>query len=188
MFKFFTKKNAGFTLVETLVAISIFSVSLLGLMSILATSISNTSEVKEKNIATYLAQEGIEYMRNMRDTYMLYDAGGAATGWTNFNNKLTGAFCTISGCYFSADAFSGPMNNLPMSSCASGSCPQMKYDASTGKYGYTYSTSSPFTRKITVTLMGSPTYEVKVFSTVFWTQGSGTYNMTLSENLFNWIE
>src|SRR3989338_7743588 len=80
--KFFLKKvnkqNSGFTLVEMLVAVSIFTVSLLGIMSVIASGISDTGYAKKKIIATYLAQEGIEYIRNMRDTYVLYPANG---GW-----------------------------------------------------------------------------------------------------------
>jgi prepilin-type N-terminal cleavage/methylation domain-containing protein len=60
--------SKGFTLVETLVAIAIFTMSILGLMSVMAQGISDTTYAKQKIIATYLAQEGIEYVRNMRDT------------------------------------------------------------------------------------------------------------------------
>mgnify|MGYP001590493320 CR=1 FL=1 len=75
--------TTGFTLVEVLVAISIFTVSLIGMMSVLAGSIANTSYAKQKMIATYLAQEGIEYVRNMRDNAVLYTGGG---NWTSFRN------------------------------------------------------------------------------------------------------
>lgn len=69
---------------ETLVAISIFTMSILGLLSILASGISDTNYAKEKMVASYLAQEGIEYVRNMRDTAVLYDTLGAQHGWNAF--------------------------------------------------------------------------------------------------------
>lgn len=78
------KLFSGFTLVETLVAISIFTMSILGLMSVLASGISNTGFAKKKMQATYLAQEGIEYVRNQRDTFVL-EKGGQA-GWEEFWN------------------------------------------------------------------------------------------------------
>ena len=84
MSKFLKQKNNGFTLVETLVAISIFSMSILGLLSILSGGISNTGYAKQKIIAGYLAQEGIEYVRNMRDTSMLYNAIDPQHGWDAF--------------------------------------------------------------------------------------------------------
>jgi Tfp pilus assembly protein PilV len=79
-----TPKGGGFTLVEALIAISIFTMSLLGIMSILADNITNIGYAKQKMTATYLAQEGIEYVRNIRDTKAL-SLGGSA-GWTNFIN------------------------------------------------------------------------------------------------------
>src|ERR1035437_8061789 len=69
MVKFFKQKNKGFTLVETLIAISIFSMTIVTMMSILGSGISDTNYAKRKMIAGYLAQEGIECARNARDNY-----------------------------------------------------------------------------------------------------------------------
>ena len=78
-----TPKGGGFTLVETLVAISIFSVSILGIMSVLASGISHANYAKQKMIALYLAQEGIEYARNIRDTKVLFSVNN---GWGEFRD------------------------------------------------------------------------------------------------------
>ena len=77
------KRSRGFTLVETLIAISIFSVSVVAMMSILGTGIYDTNYAKKKMAASYLAQEGIEYIRNVRDNDVLYTS---ATGnnWSTF--------------------------------------------------------------------------------------------------------
>ena len=101
MKNFFTQKNkvSGFTLVETLIAISIFSISVVALMSFLSQNLADTEYVKEKMIAVYLAQENIEYVRNMRDTYVLY-SGMTGNNWGTFKTKL--ATCnTINDCGFS---------------------------------------------------------------------------------------
>lgn len=81
-FKKVNKLKKAFTLIETLVAISIFTVSLLGIMSVLASSISSTNYAKQKMIATYLAQEGVEYARNLRDTEVI--TNGGPNGWSAF--------------------------------------------------------------------------------------------------------
>jgi len=195
----FNKFDRGFTLVETLVAIAIFSVSIIGLMSVLSSGISSTNYAKERMIATYLAQEGIEYMRNMRDTYVLYDATDSQTGWDSFNSKVVPApnnLCaSANGCYFDDQnvdytnhSQSVWKNSLSITACNS-SCPTLLYDSSTGKYGYAASpttTDSGFIRKISIVQPSSN--ETKISSTVSWTQGSGVYNITFSESLFNWIE
>lgn len=206
MIKFLREKkiNGGFTLVETLVALSIFSVSLLGIMSVLASSISDTRYAKQKIVAQYLAQEGIEYIRNMRDTYVLYTtaippSSSSQTGWDAFNTNLSAHSCLmVYGCYFGDlpdTAFINPLQpmiGISLAACNDPTCSNapLFYDSTTGRYGYTVTTvNSGFTRKITVTQIGtSPSYETKITSTVYWTQGSGSHNITLSEDLFNWVE
>jgi type II secretory pathway pseudopilin PulG len=192
---FVTSKKyvCGFTLVETLVAVSIFTVSILSLLVVLSSGISNTGYAKKKMAAAYLAQESIEYIRNMRDTYVLY-SGNSQTGWNNFNTKLTSASCDgVNGCYFDnrnvsfADS-TLPMTDLLFSACSSAACSgaSLLYDASTGTYGYVSGIDSGFVRKIRITQVSAN--ETKVFSTVSWVQGSGTYTINFSESLFNWVE
>lgn len=180
----------GFTLVETLIAVSIFSVSILGLFSILSQGVASTNYAKQKVIASYLAQEGVEYMRNMRDTFVLYSAT-PSDGWTAFSSKLFNASCA-SGCYFNDQNLnffdqSQPMIDLSIIPCfgPGGSCPTMLYDGATGKYGYATGVNSGFSRKISVNFYAD---EIKISSIVSWTQGSGSQTTTFSESLFNWIE
>ncbi len=192
MKKLIQKKNRGFTLVETMVAVSIFTVSLLGMMNILSGNISNTFYAKQKMLAAYLAQEGIEYIRNLRDTYVLYSTDGQ-TGWDAFYDKLFPC-ASSNGCYFNADDLDfgnkdRPMTNLSISICNDINCSNGKllFDTTTGKYGFAPSgTPSSFIRKINVSSADSN--EIKISSVVSWTQGSGNYSIAFSETLFNWIE
>lgn len=192
MKKNFQQKNKAFTLVETLIAISIFTVSILSLLVVLSQSISRTNYAKTKVVASFLAEEGVEYIRNMRDTYVLYSATTQA-GWDAFNSKLTTNSCEAAdGCYFNADNLiysdtTQPMIDIIFSACSSATCPNgiLLYDPATGKYGFS-GVSSGYSRKITVNIISAN--ETEVFSTVYWTQGSGTYNIVFSESLFNWVE
>lgn len=140
-FKKVNKLGRGFTLVETLVAVSIFTVSILGLLSVLSQGISDTGYAKKKVAAGYLAQEGIECIRNTRDNYFLYP--DSTHDW--------GKFVALN--------------------VSSITCPTI---------------DSGFTRVLGKTVVNLN--EVKITSRVDWTQGSGNYNITFSENLFNWVE
>lgn len=181
--KKFRRINRAFTLVETLVAIAIFTTSILGLMSILASGISNTNYAKNKITASYLAQEGIEYVRNMRDTYGLYTM---ATGrdWNGFKAKLTP--CNSGNeCGFNS---SFPLTDPSFLFKCSSDPIDCKLYLNNGSYNddSTGGIYSGFTRKIWMDPINSD--EVKISSVVSWTQGFGNYNVTFSENLFNWIE
>jgi len=196
MKKFYTKENKnerGFTLIETLVATSIFATSILALLVVLSQGIANTGYAKKKIIAGYLGQEGIEYIRNLRDTYVLYSATSQA-GWDSFNTKLTSSTCqAVNGCYFDDRNVlftdnSTPMTDLLLTACPSSSCPAatLLYDATTGKYNYVSGTNSGYNRKMRISQISAN--ETKVFSTISWTQGSGNYSISFSESLFNWVE
>src|SRR3989338_9028817 len=57
----------GFTIVESLVAIAVFTVGISAAIFVIQQSFTVGSRVKNKIIAAYLAQEGIEVIRNIRD-------------------------------------------------------------------------------------------------------------------------
>lgn len=150
------KYSSGFTLVETLVAISIFVMSILGLMSVLSSGIADTGYAKKKMVASYLAQEGIECVRNRRDTEVLFPPSNNQTAQTMWDNVFKPGL-------------------PPLTSPSESYCPLNSdfYDykryisADTSTYGLD---------------------EVRIFSKVEWTQGTGNYSVTFSEDLFNWIE
>lgn len=183
MKKFFKQKKAGFTLVETLVAVSIFTVSILGLLSVLTQGISNTGYAKRKVIAEYLAQEGIEYIRNMRDTHVLY----SGNTWNSFKTKLSS--CVVEHeCGFNnavGVTSTDPGYEFIFSCSRPGGCALY---LNNGDYNSNFGTNSGFTRKIWMTISGGSADEVKIYSDVSWVQGSGTYHITFSENLYNWVE
>ena len=183
-----SSEDRGFTLVETLIAISIFTMSVVTLMTVLASGISNTEYAKEKITATFLAQEGIEYIRNIRDTYISKDT---TLGWATFMGSLKNKCSSNNGCYFNADNLgysdaSMPITKINFYTCGS-VCTNLSYDSTSGKYGYTGS-SSPYSRKINFVSVGSDTSEIKIISTVSWKQGTKTHSINLSENLYNWVE
>ncbi len=60
-----TKK--AFTLIETLVAISILTIALTGPLAVIAQALKSSYFARDQITAYYLAQEAVEYIRNQRD-------------------------------------------------------------------------------------------------------------------------
>jgi prepilin-type N-terminal cleavage/methylation domain-containing protein len=186
--KFFDYKNEkGFTLVETLVAVAIFATSITGLISITARGINDTVFVKNKLTASYLAQEGVEIIRSMRDTSALVSLD--ASYWSEFITSpgyIDSCYSTngTNSCYI--DGSAQALVALPCSD--EGVCPVMKYNQDQNSYGYSSLEDSIFTRKITIVPVGgSGSSEILINSEVSWTQGSRTFTTSFQYNLFNWI-
>jgi hypothetical protein len=66
----------GFTIIELIISIFILSIALVGIFSAFSIVAVLTSDAVDRLTATYLAQEGMEIVRNIRDTNWLnMDAG-----------------------------------------------------------------------------------------------------------------
>lgn len=63
-----TKNQKGITLIETIVAVFVVAIGLVSGLSLAVMSTNRTTAVKEKLVALYLAQEGLELARNVRDS------------------------------------------------------------------------------------------------------------------------
>ena len=67
MIKKFTKNNRGFTLLEVLTAIGIFSVASLGVLGLLLTNIRGVMEVENRLVATNLARGKLDELLSVRN-------------------------------------------------------------------------------------------------------------------------
>jgi len=183
MIQFIKKNNRkkGFSLVEMLVAVFIFSISVITVMAVLSRGLTGTENAKNKMIATFLAQEGVEYFRNVRDAYVISDP---TNGWNDFLTKLTTDGCAGVCKFDDTGIFSaGVMKDLAVASCVGTEC-DLFYNETTGKYGYEGGNKSGFSRKMTVKVIDPS--RMYVLSVVTWNQGGGSSTVSFSENLFNW--
>ncbi len=64
----YSKQNSGFTIIELAVSIFILSVAVIGIFTAFSIVTILTSESVDRLGAIYLAQEGMEIVRNIRDT------------------------------------------------------------------------------------------------------------------------
>ena len=74
----------GFTLIELIIAIFILSIGIVGIFGAYSAMVVATSDISNRFTATYLAQEGIEIVKNIRDL-----------NWANINN-CSGQNCNYS--------------------------------------------------------------------------------------------
>ncbi len=184
------KKEKGFTLIETLVAISILMLGILGPLSIASSGLKNARYGRDQVTASYLAQEGIEYVRYIRDNNRIERLNGASVNWLAGLGK-----CFVDtnppsgyGCWIDVPQEFGGTNIID--NCSSSGCPKLRID---DNGYYTYTAGEPlslFTRTIRIkpTSVGGVSDEaraVRVESTVIWAAGSDTRTFTAVENVFN---
>lgn len=181
--------SRGFTLVETLVSLSIFVFAVVGLITITAQGVNNTNYAKSKITAVALSQEGIEIVRNVRDSYLLADG---VTGWTNFTSYMNGLGCMDGDVCNINPTFTDPQDlsaNNGVVDCSPEESCRLTHDISgNGYYDLNQSTDSPYIRLITINTDSTSPDSIEVVSTVKWNQGTSEKVIVSREYLMNWFE
>lgn len=187
-------QQKGFTIVEVLISLTIFSIAVAGVITVAAQGGLHVNAAKDKLTATYLADEGIELMRALRDTYVVGEPiGSESDGWNAFvanfplNCNATTP-CDIDVTNAAGGARFPTVSNLV--SCVGGPgalCPiYYTYPGYYNDQGGIGSTETHFTRGIVVeSVLGSPD-EMRVTVTVEWKQGTLPQSVVQTENIFNW--
>ncbi len=189
-------KKIGFTLVETLVAVSILSLSILAGFTAVQNSLKSSITAKNQMVAFYLTQDAMEFIKNKRDenglayintvspspnTWLdgiVTSSGGAGSGPCG-----TGKTCRID---------SGA-NTVTDCAVDGANCRNLLQDtvtnsATKGLYGYTNGwTDSGFRRSISIQSIVA-NEEVRVTITIYWTQGVLSKTFQISESLFNRLQ
>lgn len=169
-------RDRGFTIVETLAAIVILMLAILGTTKATQTSISSYILSKDQITAFYLAQEGFEQVRNIRDENRLRN-----------RNWLTGLSANSSDpCFFGNACTVDPINSTVPARCSGpGSCPVLRQDATTGFFGYNASwPATIFRREIVLTEIDAK--EISILVTVNWSKGVINRQFKVRENILDW--
>jgi prepilin-type N-terminal cleavage/methylation domain-containing protein len=103
--------QSGFTILETLVAILIFSMSVTAIFSLLRESVYQGRFGKNDITATYLAQEGIDFVKNIRDGYIFQQE----QDFGEFINLVSD--CTIIPCAIDLQSFPQAFSQCPQDRC-----------------------------------------------------------------------
>lgn len=183
----------GFTLVETLVAVAIFASAITALISITARGINDNVFVKNKLIAGYLAQEGVELVVNIRDSNAVDLGAIAGVAWSSFLTEVRDCYTpNIDSVEFPKTCMIDGSNppSFFIQSCSNGDCLPLRYNPSLGVYGYSGIEESPFTRSISILSVPAnnpASSEVFIKSEVSWKQGNRTHSTSYYYNLFDWF-
>ena len=186
----------GFTLLETLIAVTIVTLAVAAPLFTASRSTVAIQLAQNQITASYLAQEGIEYVRRMRDDEFLsaFQAGGAnisSVAWSNFLNAGSGAsiyWCRTSvapngACTLDPFRTMNSGSGFSISYCANGTCPPLYL--TNGVYTeQSNGTATPYTRTIQAVDVSST--DEKIISTVTWNFHGTPYAVTVTDHLTPW--
>lgn len=177
---------AGFTLIETLVAIFLLTLTIGGLLTLAANGYFSVRYARNQIVANNLLQESLEYIRNDRDTTAQQNEPWAL--WiAGFNSQ---------GCFSSSGCIVDPNStNTHIRACSNG-CEAIVFYPGYGFYGYQSSayplvvtTAAPsattYVRTITMQQMSDPN-QLIITSTVSWMNGLAHRVTTQSILITNW--
>lgn len=175
-----TSPHKGFTLVETLIAITILAIAIVGPFSAIQTAINSSYVARDELVGTMLAQEAIEYVRSIRDDNYL---GGRA--WMDFPYSCAGAsptnFCTV-------DATQGDFHTTPAAVNAYSQVALVPALSLTTNGLYNQQgqgTATVFKRYVQITTVSATESDVKVI--VSWTTAHQQYQVVITDKLYNWL-
>ena len=192
-----TKKQKGFTLIEALVAISILLIAVTSPMVIAQKGLTDAVLSKDEATASFLAQDGIEAVKNIRDnTALSAQAGNSVSNW------LQGLTQCESPSYCNIDTKSLTILPYPYNPPAQQdpSPIEVVRNSTNGQFMYfgglnvqpifnsTTVSSTMFSRKIVITqpFLATNPNEAEVTVTVSWTEPSGPQNITVTDFIYNY--
>jgi Tfp pilus assembly protein PilV len=151
----------GFTIIEVIGAIFILVVGVVGVYSAVNFALSTARTFSSRLVAAYLAQEGIEVVRNIRDTNWL---NGSA-----WDSNLPAADCGVE--YNGNSCLTTRANAF------------LRVDAN-GFYNYQNGTTTPFQRRLRINKPNANAMQVTV--TVTWSESGRQNTFVAREDFTNW--
>lgn len=189
-------QSRGFTLVESMVAIAIIAIALVGPFTAVQSALSGSYIARDRLIAANLAQEGLEYVRSIRDNNYL--SGRAWTyGFSSSQNSRNQCFGNNPTGYCTIDSTKGDFNisgnedaMMGYSSSQVSNIPPLYIDSSQ-RYTHTTTgnTQTVFTRKVQLQTVpdGAEIHEMKVTVTVSWSTAHQSFSVTVTDVLQDWL-
>jgi len=188
MFLNVNKNMRGFTLIETLVAITILIVGVIGPLTIAARGIADGFFARNQIAANYLAQEAAEVILNRRLSNSIISQGFAAPSWQGLSDCFASdeTICVVDASYNSG---AEPIQSVGLA-CEGNEC-SLVFDKQVGYFHKPTEDDEPvgpvFQRTIKMEKIGGTPEEpdeVRVTVTVSWLNLAMPRSLALVENLY----
>lgn len=179
-----TQQKNGFTLVETLIAITVLLLVIIGPITAAQKGIQNAYYASEQLTAIFLAQEAIEAVREFRDrqaliVYYDMDHDNPTASTDDWGIRLP-AGCFGSGCAFDITTGSFATCGTYANGC------RVLFHSESNQYNHSLGAETPFTRTVTVgsavgggwTVTADVSWDAAVF-------GGSTRNVTLQTWIYD---
>lgn len=167
------KTERGFTILEVLMAIFVLTLGVSASFALVQQSVASVNSLKSKLVAAYLVQEGMELIKNVRDTNLLTQREDPILAW---DENLPPITC---GSYFEID-----YKNQIL--CYSGEGHYLNNE-SAGFYSYSAGDRTIFKRKITIDeKTEGPLEGMKVTVEVSWQDRGIPRSLKAIEYIYNW--
>lgn len=174
----------AFTLVETLVAITIVLLAVTGPFQLVKSSLMASYTARDQMIATVLAEEGFEYVRGVRDANYLFTLANPSDSRDWLDGLASSPDC------FSNNCVVAPGDGTPLAACVGGCLPLRIHP---GTQLYTQqpvdgSRTTRFTRTVRLeNVDGGRDKMVKVTVSVSYISNHTPFTVTVTDYLYNWL-
>jgi len=162
--------SRGFTLVEALVAIAIMIVGILSALVLVTRVLYSTTIIQDRLTASFLAQEGMELVRQIRDTNFIKKLNREDVDWSN----------GLEAGNYIIDA-----RDLQLTKVESDNIPNLLYDNGSGYYNYLSGDPTFFKREIIIEQINANQIRVKVLMN--WKSKGINFDLEVENHLFNWL-
>lgn len=197
-FPFALVSKMGFTLLETVVALAILSAAIVGPMSLVSRGIAGARTSKNRVIASYLAQEGMEVVRLIKENNALAgftDNSAPCDSTAPFDPKWNSGICPgVWQAYINDDQTENSGFVLKSDTGSS-----LLFDAGQpGLYNHRFGDPTIFTRTVEISAPVGPEDDtvsdfsippediLDVVVTVSWREGVSMREVELLERFYNW--
>ena len=154
-------------MLEVLISILVVTIGVLASYSVVQQIFAMTFISSSRLTAAYLAEEGMEVVRNIRDTAWVADVE-----WNN-NGLLT-------------QTYQASSQGYSLSSCAGCGYDELSFLKSDGSLGFNYSTGTDtkFKRRITLDRSGD---SITVSVDVMWRERGVLHTVNVQGYIYNWL-